>query len=77
MSVNNMTTDIDLTEIPLWKLESELNRRTELKTDTTKIQTIIKKLNESEMEFLKFYLDEDPEWVKYEITLMLASIYDP
>lgn len=72
-----MTTDIDLTEIPLWKLESELKRRKELETDTTKIRAILKKLSKSEMEFLEQWLKEDPTWIKKEVTRMLASIYDP
>lgn len=77
MIMNNITTDIDLTEIPLWKLESELKRRKELETDTTKIRTILKKLSKSEMEFLEQWLKEDPAWIKKEVTRMLASIYDP
>ena len=72
-----MTTDINLTEIPLWKLESELKRRKELETDTTKIRAILKKLSKSEMEFLEQWLKEDPTWIKKEVTRMLASIYDP
>ena len=72
-----MTTDINLTEIPLWKLESELKRRKDLESDTTKIRTILKKLSKSEMEFLEQWLTEDPTWIKKEVTRMLASIYDP
>lgn len=68
---------INLSDIPTDVLKAELLRRDQLKSDESKIRTILKKLSESEMENLEVWLKDDPAWVRSEVTRMLASIYDP
>lgn len=68
---------IDLTNVPIEELKEEMRRRSNLASDASKIRTILKKLSESEMEFLETSIKENPTWVQKEVGRMLASIYDP
>jgi len=68
---------IDLSNIPIEELKEEMRRRSNLASDESKIRIILKKLSESEMEFLETSIKENPTWVQKEVGRMLTSIYDP
>lgn len=77
MSVNNMTTDIDLSKIPTQVLENELKRREGLESDESRIRIILNKLSISELEFMYYSISDNPIWVLSEFRRILVSAYDP